>query len=123
MVWLDAGNFFGDPGPVGEMQNDTLVEGMGRIYARAADVPASVDRVTRDALARVAARHGLPPPSGAPGLSETLRKAGRTAAADAVDAIESRRGAALGRGHPTAGDLVTFTREVDRLLSPIGRNG
>lgn len=38
MVWLDAGNFFGDPGPVGEMQNDTLIEGMGRIGYAAANL-------------------------------------------------------------------------------------
>jgi 2',3'-cyclic-nucleotide 2'-phosphodiesterase (5'-nucleotidase family) len=38
VVWLDAGNFFGDPGPVGEMQNDTLLEGMGRIGYVAANV-------------------------------------------------------------------------------------
>jgi hypothetical protein len=37
-VWLDAGNLFGDPGPVGEMQNDTLIETMGRIGYAAANV-------------------------------------------------------------------------------------
>jgi len=38
VVWLDAGGFFGDPSPVGEMQIATLIEGMGRIGYAAANV-------------------------------------------------------------------------------------
>jgi hypothetical protein len=38
VVWLDAGGFSGDPTPVGEMQNDTLIEGMNRIGYAAANV-------------------------------------------------------------------------------------
>lgn len=38
MVWLDAGGFFGDPTPVGEMQIATLIEGMSRIGYAAANV-------------------------------------------------------------------------------------
>lgn len=96
----------------------TYVEGMARIYARAADVPASIDRVAKDAYARLAARHGLPPPSGALGLAEALRKAGRKAAADAVDEVESRRTAVESRDRKGPELLVAFTREVDRLIAP-----
>ncbi len=37
-MWLDAGNMFGDPTPIGEMQNETLIEGMNRIGYAAANV-------------------------------------------------------------------------------------
>jgi len=124
LLLLRASTRFGAPAaPLPPPPDDmaTYVEGMGRIYARADDVAASMERIAKDALARIAARHGLPPPAGGAALAESLRRSGRATAAEAVDAIEARHAAAL-RGRPGRTALVGFTRDVDALAMRASEN-
>ncbi len=60
MVWLDAGGAFGDPSPVGEMQNATLIEGMSRIGYAAANVGERELRGGVDKLLSYAAKAKFP---------------------------------------------------------------
>jgi len=94
----------------------TYVEGMGRIYGRAADVVACADRLLHGTLARVAARHGLEPPAGARTLADALRGRGRKAAAAAVETMDAKRTEISARGKPRPADLVWLGRELDGLL-------
>lgn len=131
LVWR-AGARFGRPRPAPPPEIPdvtTYVDAAGRIYARAADVPASMRRLAAHALARVAARHGVRGgaslhPTGcesAAAIALQLRERGRVQAAAAVEAVARRLDGAVSaapKGGAAERALVQFARALDDDVAP-----
>jgi hypothetical protein len=100
MLLLRAGTRFGgvrEPVPDPPAGTASYVSGMGRLYARAGDMPGALEILVRQGLSRVARHHHLPPGS-----------ARKLAAALSA------------RGQSGVAALVTELGQVDRQLATVG---
>jgi hypothetical protein len=90
----------------------SFVTSMGRLFQRADDPAGALDMLRRQALARIARHHHLPP-SSARSLSRALRQRGRADAAAAVERVVEAAGT-LGRD---PGGFVGIARRIDALAA------
>jgi hypothetical protein len=115
LLWRSGVRFGGvrQPPEAAPAGTASYVAALGGLFARSGDPAGSVHVLVKQALARVAAHHHLPP-SGARKLATELHERGLHEAAAAVRAIAEAEQTAL-RGEP--GGLTKTSRELDRAVA------